>query len=37
MTTALKFLSQMTDAIFANRMQRAAIKISARQHMFGRR
>jgi hypothetical protein len=37
MTTALKFLSQMTDTIFASRMQRAAVKISARQRMFARR
>ena len=37
MTTALKVLSQITDAIFASRMQRAAVKIAARQRMFARR
>ncbi len=37
MTAALKFLSQMTDAIFAVQMQRASVKIAARRHMFARR
>ncbi len=37
MTAALRFLSQMTDAIFAVQMQRAAVKIAARQHIFARR
>jgi hypothetical protein len=37
MTAALKFLSQMTDAIFASQMQRAAVRITARQHTFARR
>jgi hypothetical protein len=36
MTAALKFLSQMTDSIFASRMQRAAVKISARERVFYR-
>jgi hypothetical protein len=37
MTATLKFLSRMTDQIFETQMQRAAQKISARQHVFGRR
>jgi|HubBroStandDraft_6_1064221.scaffolds.fasta_scaffold801538_2 hypothetical protein len=37
MTAALKFLSQMTDQIFETQMQRAAQKITARQHVFGHR
>ena len=37
MTAALKYLSRMTDAIFASQMQRAAVKISARQQVFPRR
>jgi hypothetical protein len=37
MTAALKFLSRMTDEIFETQMQRAAQKICARQHIFGRR
>ena len=36
MTAALKFLSQMTDLIFELRMQRAAVKISARERVFYR-
>ncbi len=36
MAAALKFLSQITDAIFASRMQRAAVKISARERVFHR-
>ncbi len=36
MTAALKFLSQMTDLIFESRMQRAAVKISARERVFYR-
>jgi hypothetical protein len=37
MTAALKYLSRMTDEIFETQMQRAARKISARQHIFDRR
>jgi hypothetical protein len=37
MTAALKYLSQMTNAIFETQMQRAAQKISDRQHYFDRR
>jgi hypothetical protein len=37
MTAALKFLSQITDANFASQMQRAAVRIAARQHMFAGR
>ncbi len=37
MTTALKFLSRMADVIFESQMQRAAVRISARQHVFRRR
>jgi hypothetical protein len=36
MTAALKFLSEMTDSIFASRMQRAAVKIRARERVFYR-
>jgi hypothetical protein len=36
MTTALKFLSQMTDTIFETHMQRAAQKIGASKHIFHR-
>jgi hypothetical protein len=35
-TTALKYLRRMTNAIFASRMQRAATKISASQRVFRR-
>lgn len=37
MTAALEFLSQITDAIFASQMQRAAVRIAARQRSFARR
>jgi hypothetical protein len=37
MTTALKYLSRMTDRIFETQMRRAAVKITARQHVFSRR
>jgi hypothetical protein len=37
MTAALKYLSQMTDAIFASQMQRAAVRICARQQTLARR
>jgi hypothetical protein len=37
MTAALKFISRMTDEIFETQMQRAARKITARQHIFDRR
>ena len=36
MTAALKFLSEMTDSIFASRMQRAAVKIRARERVLYR-
>ena len=36
MTAALKYLSQMTDAIFASQMERAAVRICERQHVFRR-
>ena len=36
MTAALKYLSEMTDPIFASRMQRAAVKISARERVLYR-
>jgi hypothetical protein len=34
MTTALKFLSQITNDFFDRQMSRAANRISARQHFF---
>jgi hypothetical protein len=37
MTTALNYLSRMTNQIFEAQMQRAAQKITARQHIFDRR
>ncbi len=37
MTAALKLISRMTDEIFETQMQRAAQKITERQHIFGRR
>jgi len=37
MTTALNYLSRMTNQIFEAQMQRAAQKISERQHIFDRR
>jgi hypothetical protein len=36
MTTALKFLSQLTDRIFEKQMKRAAVKITAREKLFYR-
>jgi hypothetical protein len=36
MSAALKFLSQMTNDIFANSMQRAAQRICAHQQLFPR-
>jgi hypothetical protein len=36
MTAALKYLSRMTEEIFASQMQRAACKITAREQMFHR-
>ena len=36
MRTALKYLSRMTDVIFASSMQRAARRISAYQRIFRR-
>jgi len=37
MQIALKYLSRLTDEVFAIRMQYAARKISERQHYFPRR
>ncbi len=37
MSSALKYLSRMADAIFESQMQRAAVRITARQHVFRRR
>ncbi len=37
MTSALKYLSRMADAIFESHMQRAAVRITARQQVFRRR
>jgi hypothetical protein len=37
MTTALKYLSRMTDQVFETQMRRAARKITARQQIFHRR
>jgi hypothetical protein len=37
MTAAIKYLSEMTETIFASQMRRAAVKIAAREHMFARR
>ena len=37
MTTALEYLHQITDAIFAAQMQRAAVRIAARDKAFQRR
>jgi hypothetical protein len=37
MTTALNYLSRMTDRIFEAHMERAAQKISASRHIFDRR
>ncbi len=34
MTAALKFLTGMAELLFASQMQRTAIKINARQHIF---
>jgi hypothetical protein len=36
MTATLKFLHQFAEAVFTSQMQRAAVKISARQHVFHR-
>jgi hypothetical protein len=36
MTTALKYLSQLTERIFEKQMRRAAVKISAREKFFYR-
>jgi len=36
MTAALDYLQQITDAIFAAQMQRAAVRIAARQNAFNR-
>lgn len=36
MTTALNYLSQVTNEIFASQMQRAARKIAAHQQFFFR-
>jgi hypothetical protein len=37
MTAALKFLSQITNDFFDRQMNRAANRISARQHFFPQR
>jgi hypothetical protein len=37
MFATLKFLGRVTNEIFESRMQRAARKISERQHYFGHR
>jgi hypothetical protein len=37
MTTALNYLSRMTNQIFEAQMQRAAQKITENQHVFSRR
>jgi hypothetical protein len=37
MTTALKYLSRVTEEIFENQMQLAAQRICNRQHIFQRR
>jgi len=37
MFATLKYLGRVTNEIFESRMQRAARKISERQHFFGRR
>jgi hypothetical protein len=37
MTTALKYLSRVTEEIFASQMQIAAQRICERQHIFQRR
>ncbi len=37
MTSALKYLSRMADAIFETQMQRAAVRITARQQVFRHR
>lgn len=36
MTDTLKYLQAMTEAIFACQMQRAAVRITTRQKVFGR-
>jgi hypothetical protein len=36
MTSALRYLTQLTDRIFEKQMQRAAVKITARQKFFHR-
>jgi hypothetical protein len=36
MTTALRFLNQFTNRIFEKQMQRAAVKITAREKLFYR-
>jgi len=36
MTAALNYLYQMTAAIFATQMERAAVRIAARQRVFDR-
>jgi len=37
MTAALNYLSRITNAIFERQMRRAAMRISARQHLFPHR
>jgi hypothetical protein len=37
MTAALNFVRQIADALFASQMERAAVRIAARQRTFTRR
>jgi hypothetical protein len=37
MTAALKYLSRMTEELFASQMQRAACRIATREQIFHRR
>jgi hypothetical protein len=37
MTSALKYLSQITNDIFERQMRRAALRINANQHFFPHR
>jgi hypothetical protein len=36
MMTALKYLSRIADVLFESQMQRAAVRITARQQVFRR-
>jgi hypothetical protein len=37
MIATLKFLNQIADAMFLRQMERAAVRIAARQNTFSRR